>query len=77
MKFPQCALMTPLLYRKMDQLEASLGGVQVSVAALHRTLPSLVRYEVKLATLESVISTVWAAYSRLELYQGGTTQLCH
>ena len=71
--------MTLLLYRKMDQLEASLGGVRVSVAALHRTLPSLVRYEVKLATLESVISTVWAAYTRLELYQGGTAtaQLCH
>ena len=58
-----------LITQKMDLLEESLASVQSSVNALHRTLPTLVRYEIKLDRLEQVISNIWGTYKLLEFYQ--------
>ena len=53
----------------MDLLEESLASVQSSVSSLHRTLPTYVRYEIKLDRLEQIISNIWGTYSLLEFYQ--------
>ena len=58
-----------LITQKMDLLEESLASVQSSVSSLHRTLPTYVRYEIKLDRLEQIISNIWGTYSLLEFYQ--------
>lgn len=58
-----------LITQKMDVLEESLASVQSSVSSLHRTLPTYVRYEIKLDRLEQIISNIWGTYNLLEFYQ--------
>ena len=58
-----------LITQKMDLLEESLASVQSSVSSLHRTLPTYVRYEIKLDRLEQIISNIWGTYNLLEFYQ--------
>ena len=58
-----------LITQKMDALEESLASVQSSVSSLHQTLPTYVRYEIKLDRLEQIISNIWGTYKLLEFYQ--------
>ena len=58
-----------LITQKMDALEESLASVQSSVSSLHQTLPTYVRYEIKLDRLEQIISNIWGTYNLLEFYQ--------
>ena len=60
---------TMKITQQMNDIEESIASVQSSVYALHRTLPTYVRYEIKFDRLEQVISHIWYHYSLLQFYQ--------
>ena len=61
-----------LITQKMDVLEESLASVQSSVSSLHRTLPTYVRYEIKLDRLEQMTGTSWLTSGSVTLPTPGS-----